>query len=306
MSRKSQVGDRLKMKLFCSPLEILDFKEYVKLLLLLVLTAIAGCSDETESGLEGYKYKFVVEGWIEDGGYPYVILTHNAPFFTSLDSAQIDDLMIRWAKVTVSDGVNTEILTARKDDTYFPPYIYKGTDLIGKAGKQYTLKVEFAGNVLTAVTTIPKPVRLDSMWFSSKQDTSRQLNIRFSDNAAEKNYYRLYTKTAKEKRFVPTLLSCKDDKFFNGKQIDFQVNRGPENNLTTKNLPYVRQNEKMFVKISTIPVEGFKFWSTFQDEILNSSNPLIGSTGKIESNIQGAGIGIWCGYGSVVYEAVAK
>jgi len=275
-------------------------------LLSFILVLFYSCRQQEESVLKDYKPQFVVEGWIEDGGYPHVILTHNSPFFVSLDSATLDKLMIRWAKVSVSDGENTEVLTAKKDTNFFPPYIYKGTDLKGKAGKEYTLTVEYAGYTLTAVTTIPKPVPLDSIWFVEKEDSTYQLNLRFRDSASEKNYYRIYTKSGSEKQYIPTMLSTKDDKFFNGKDIEYQVNRGPENNLTTKNLPYFKRNAKLFVKFSTIPVEGFRFWSSFQDEVVNSSNPLIGSTGKIESNIQGQGIGIWCGYGSMVYQTQAR
>lgn len=279
-------------------------KKEVSLILLSIL--FWACKKETELTIKDYKPNFVVEGWIEDGSFPYVIITHNSPFFASLDSTQLDQLMIRHAKVTVSDGEQTEVLTAKRDTNYFPPFIYRGTEMIGKPGKTYSLKIEYAGYTLSAETTIPKPVSIDSLWFVSKDTIRSQLNIRFRDNALEKNYYRIYTKTPLEKHFVPTLVSNKDDKYFNGKQIEFQINRGPENNLVIKNVPYFMKKEIIQVKLSTIPESGFKFWSSFQDEVVNSSNPLVGSTGRIESNIKGQGIGIWCGYGSTVYQILVK
>ncbi len=267
---------------------------------------IVGCEKNDINSKKDYLPKFVVEGWIENGQYPHVILTHNLPFFTSVDSAQLSEIIIRYAKITVSDGLNTEILTGGKDANYFPSFVYKGTELKGEVGKTYNLTIEYAGFTLTAQTTIPKPVALSKIWFVTKNNDKQQLHTQFLDDASEKNYYKLYTKLDSGKRFIPTLLSNYDDKFFNGKDYTLQVNRAPENNLTLKNDPFFNANDTVLVKFATVPKTGYDFWSSFQDEVLNSSNPLIGSTGKIKSNINGMGIGIWCGYGVNVYKVVAK
>ncbi len=275
---------------------------------LMLLFVVFGCQKEDPKSLGGYNPKFVVEGWIEENDYPNVILSHNLPFFTAVDSAQLSEVVIRWAKVTVSDGVNSEILTVKRDNNYFPPYIYRGSELKGQSGKTYTLKIEYAGNTLTSTTTIPPRAALDSIWFLSKGDDNKQaqLFVKFKDNPNERNFYKLYTKTSTEKRFIPTLLSNQNDKYFNGKELTIQANRGPVNNLTVKNDPYFEKGETVLVKFSGIPQEGFDFWSNFQDEVMNSSNPLIGSTGKIKSNIEGPGVGIWCGYGSTIYQIKAN
>ncbi|MBC8054127.1 MAG: DUF4249 domain-containing protein [Sphingobacteriaceae bacterium] len=275
--------------------------------LLLFLCGFFGCKKEPSTTSGGYKPKVVVEGWIEQGDYPYVILTRNIPFFSAMDSAQLSNFVIRHAKVSVSDGTQTEILTSKRDTNYFPPYIYRGSEIRGEAGKTYTLQIEFEGKVLVSTTTIPPRVALDSLWFIAKGDNNEkaQLFVKFRDNPNQKNYYKLYTKTGSTKRYTPTLLSNQDDKYFNGKELIIQANRGPVNNLTIKNDPYFAKGETVMVKFSSIPKEGYEFWSSFQDEILNSSNPLIGSTGRIKSNIRGAGIGIWCGYGSFQYQIKA-
>jgi len=258
--------------------------------------------------MKDYEPKFIIEGWIEAGDYPYVQVTHNIPFFASMDSAQFEEVIIRWAKVTVSDGEKTEVLTAGSDKSFFPPYVYRGTELKGEAGKNYTLKVEYAGNILTSSTSIPPAVPIDSIWFETKNnsDTLLQLNIRFRDNAGEKNFYKIYTRRGSEKRFIPSLLSNQDDKYFNGKELTLAVNSGPENNLTSIKEPYFVKGDTVFVKLSSIPQSGFEFWNSFQDEVLSVSNPLLGSTGKIKTNIEGNGAGIWCGYGSSVYRVVAQ
>lgn len=281
-------------------------KKLKLLLFLLIVTWVYSCKEQDDFTRKDFKPHFVVEGWIENGDFPHVILTHNVPFFTTLDSAQLNELIIRYAKITVSDGQKTEVLTTTKDDNYFPSFIYKGYTLKGESGKTYTLKIEYAGNILTSTTYIPKPVPLDSIWFSPREKSKLQLALNIKDDIAEKNYYKIYTKLGSEKLFVPTLLSNQDDKYFSGKEIVLQVNRGSENNLTIKNEPYFNRGDTVLVKFSSIPKEGFDFWSNVQDEVLNSVNPLVGSTGKIKSNIDGPAIGIWCGYGSRIYRVIAK
>lgn len=277
-------------------------------ILFLFLSVLLGCKKEEMNTLDEYVPKFAVEGWIEQDGYPHVILTHNIPFFTTLDSAQINEIVIRWAKVTVSDGVTSEILTARRDDNYFPPYIYRGYELKGQPGKTYTLTIEYAGHTLTSTTTIPPRVPLDSIWFVQREDNPDrvQLYVRFKDDVNEKNYYKLYTKTVNNKIYIPTLVSNEDDKYFNGKTLTLQVNTGPVNNLSLKNDFYFKKGETIRVKFSSIHKDGYDFWSSFQDEVMNSSNPLIGSTGLIKSNITGSAVGIWCGYGSAIYQIDAN
>ncbi len=267
---------------------------------------IVGCEKNDINNRKNYFPKFVVEGWIENGQYPHVILTHNLPFFTSVDSAQLSEIIIRYAKITVSDGLNTEVLTGGKDANYFPSFVYKGTEFKGEAGKTYNLTIEYAGFTLTSQTTIPQPVALSKIWFIAKDNNKQQLHTQFLDDVTAKNYYKLYTKLDSGKRFIPTLLSNYDDKFFNGKDYTLQVNRAPENNLTVKNDPFFNTGDTVLIRFATMPKAGYDFWSSFQDEVLNSSNPLIGSTGKIKSNINGKGIGIWCGYGVTVYKVVAK
>jgi hypothetical protein len=274
--------------------------------ILMGLCLVAICACKKEEKPESYKPKFVVEGWIENGDYPYVLLTHNLPFFTTVDSAQLAEIIIRYAKVTVSDGTQEEVLTGMRDDRYFPYFVYRGTSLKGKTGGIYKLKIEYAGNVLEAETSIPKTVPLDSIWFSHRLKDLYQLNVRFQDPPGEKNYYKLYTRFEDVKTFTPTLMSNQDDKYFDGKKVVLQVNRGAESNLTNKYDPYYTYGDQVMIKFSALPQSGFEFWNSFQDEILNSSNPLLGSTAALKTNIRGPGLGIWCGYGSTVYKMTAK
>lgn len=272
-------------------------------LFFLSLLLLPACGKELVIEEGRYVPRFVVEGWIESGGYPYVILTHNLPFFTSVDSAQLAEVIIRWAKVTVSSGAETEVLTLVRDDRFFPFYLYRGTSLTGKPGGRYALRVEYAGNTITAETHIPEPPVLDSAWFTNLagQPGKAQLNIAFTDPPGERNFYRIYTKLAGDDRYSPTVMPNIDDRLFNGESLQLAINRGPEGNLSPNFDPYFSKGDTVMVKLATIPEEGFVFWNSFQNILLTASNPLMGSAGEVKSFLKGPATGVWCGYGTSIY-----
>ena len=254
------------------------------------------CQKEIQLDIPAMPPEIVVDGWIENGDYPYVILTRTSQYFSQIDSTTLRTLVLTRAKVTVTDSTNTEILTLVRNDDYFPPYLYRGTSLKGIIGKKYYLTVEYAGMVVTAETTIPKPVMLDSLWFELNQGSDSLGTIKgfFTDNGNEKNYYKSFTRIiGKNTRFVPTLVSNFDDKYFNGEQLEFTLNRGLDTYLRPNNQIYFELGDSILLKVSTLDRDAFSFWLSYEDEIIN------------ELNING-GLGIWAGYGSTNYLLVAK
>lgn len=74
------------------------------------------------------KSEIVVEGWIEDNKPPMVILSKTLTLSDEYQSlTDLRDYIVTWAKVSVSDGVDTVVLTGKYDPGYFPPYIYYWT-----------------------------------------------------------------------------------------------------------------------------------------------------------------------------------
>ena len=279
-----------------------------KTYLFLSLLSASACEPDIQTELLPLKKQVVVDGWIEQGNFAYVFLTYNTPYFSNLDSASFRALVATYAKVTISDGENSEILTLMRDTNYFPPVFYRGTELKGKVGKTYSLIIVDNLDTITASTTINQPVVLDSIWFefNSKGDSMGIVKGTFTDNVNVKNYYRTFTKIKNvNKVFVPTLISNFDDKYFNGERFTFSLKKGPETYLKPVKNIYYSRGDSIQVKITSIDEKSFKFWVNYQDEVINSGNPFAASHKKVTSNING-GLGIWCGYGSSYYLVIAK
>ena len=112
-------------------------KPFRTILTVISLAVLLGCQDIV---LPSYAPQIVVEGWIENGGFPVVIITTTVPVNESVkDSSDLKNHIIRWGKVSISDGEKEVILSGRKDERFFPPYIYTTSKLKGEVGKTYLL-----------------------------------------------------------------------------------------------------------------------------------------------------------------------
>ena len=87
--------------------------KFLSRILCISMFVFASCnSDYIEQG----QSLLVVEGWIENGGFPVVILTKTLPISEEEQSLHdMKDYLIRWATVTVSDGTDSVILTGKYD-----------------------------------------------------------------------------------------------------------------------------------------------------------------------------------------------
>lgn len=275
------------------------------LLLLLVLTGLTSCDDSLDFELHNYQSQLVVDGQIENGGYPVVVLTRSASYFSTIDSAFLRNMVISRAKVTVSDGITEEVLTLRKNNNFYPPYIYEGTELKGEAGKTYSLQIEHDNKTYTSITTIPQPVLLDSLWFNlvPGKKSLGQIYGKFTDPEDTEDYYRVFTqRVEQDTKFIPVYLSAIGDRFFNGQTFTFSLLRGSESLSDAKDDVYFKKGDLVRVKISTMDRIHFDFWRTLERELYVTGNPFSSSGNEIKSNITGGALGIWGGYNSSVHE----
>ena len=82
-------------------------------ILLISIVTLCSCKVKWDFEVEDFEPKIVVDGWIESGNVAYVCLSQTRPLNSVVDSLAFSEIPIRWAKVTVSDGQTTEVLTGR-------------------------------------------------------------------------------------------------------------------------------------------------------------------------------------------------
>ena len=267
----------------------------------LSLTALLlmNCSKGDFNKQVNLESKIVVEGWIEEDDYAQVLLSSSIPVTDVIDSTNVLNHVIRSAKITISDGVVSEVLRVKNDKNRVPPFVYFGSTILGQAGREYSMKIEYLNRVVQAVTKIPKSVNLKSAEYIKKNptDTTGYVFVKFDDPIYEKNYYQIATKIeGKEPIFVPAFYGNLDDSGFETSVVSVQINRGVLLFPKTKFTPYFTDGDIIEVKLRTQNKESLDFWNSWQNEIVNSRNPIYPSNTSLKSNIKG-GIGIWAGYG---------
>lgn len=254
------------------------------------------------------KDELIVEGWIDDGGFPVVIITRSLPVRLKEDKvkvSQISDYIEKLAKVTVSDGENDVTLTGKVNKDYFPPYIYTTSSIRGQAGKSYTLTIRSRGKVLTSTTTIPEygPV-MDSVVCKSLEnnDTLCSVILYLSNVADRKEYFKAFFQDGPALgQFRSTYMGVVDDAIADT-TIKLPLFKTIRDDFKEDKRRNFDRDSLLSIKVATMDSVSYSFWKEFSNSTISSySNYLMSSsTGNLPTNVSG-GIGYWCGYNSRIF-----
>lgn len=312
------------------PTPMLKIQNY--LLVVLVANLCWSCEEEFIPEVVEEKLPIVVEGYIEGGEQaapPYVILTRSLSFFRSIDASDFSDIFVHDAQISVSDGTNTVQLTelcldeltpeqqALAGDLFglnpdsigfnFCAYVDLSFSMMGKIGETYTLDIQAGTEIISAVTTIPDHIPLDSLQFEEPpgepSDTLAQLICYVSDPPVETNYYRYFTKV-NTAPFVSPFASVTDDRLFDGEQFRFPLAKAEPLDGTFDPVTFglFHVGDTVGIKWMNLDEAHFNFWNTLEFNAQSQGNPFANYT-RITSNIEG-GLGIWGGFSASYYESV--
>jgi hypothetical protein len=305
---------------------MIKFRNIVFILTGLVSLLLAGCEKNITVDLPRPDPKIVIEGYIEEGMTPYVIVSRNVPYFEPIDTGLIDRIMVSGARVIVSNGILTDTLydlSSLTSDSINLKGYYFGSKFVGEVGRTYSLRVEVEGKTYTSVTTIPEPVPLDSIKFKPEDpadnDTSGVLWIYLVDPPVLGNYYRFYTHTTNRDQsfeimpgfryriFVHPFPSTTDDRLFNDQKAEYSIYRGRnpmQDNLYNDDgkdvngysrwLFYI--GDTVIIKFSSIDFHTYDFWYSVEMQMSSDGNPF-SSPASAKGNITGDALGVWGGYG---------
>ncbi len=306
------------------------------LLLLLGLLLFTGCEKDITVDLPQVPEQLVVEGTIEPGKPPFVILTRTQPFFSPVDLNALANMFVSGATVTVTtngatwtlDQVCSSLLDSASlvlagEASGLDPALLAAANIciytslnpayVGVAGNTYRLDISAEGKTLSAVSTIPHPVPLDSAWFKLAQinpgDDSLGLAwARLTDPDTMGNGYRWAAQRInhrangqrKDPYYIAPLGSTFNDKYINGLTFDFSVIRGSlfyagrsEDNNAERG--FFKTGDTIAVKFMSIGRREYAFYKSYEDNV-NSIGDIFATPANVKTNITG-GLGIWAGRG---------
>ena len=298
-----------KFFVFRGAIKIIHWHKYVSLLLVLGLVS---CESEIDIILPPPETLVVVDGTIENGQFARVAVTKTTPYFDVINFASLAAIFITDATVILSDGVISDTLLPVFDATQFPPYFYQGDDpaLIGQEWKTYYLTVYALGDTLTATTSIPGAVPVDSIrWSQFGNDDSLGLGgIFFKEPDSLGNFYHLLAKRQGYPYYVTVpFQGISNDQIGNGQYIDdFPFGRpdpvpGWFNTATGDTIPDEsgirwRRGDTIYTKLCSIDFYSYEFLRTYDDAASSFGNPFSAPT-YVASNIKG-GLGGFVGIGA--------
>lgn len=267
---------------------------YLFCLTVVMAAALVGCEKEITVDLPTAPAKIVVEGSIENGMPPLVMLTWSQGYFDPADLNTLSGLFVRDANVRIWDGADTTVLqqicSSDLSDAELElaaqalganpetlrnlnVCLYTSLSLLGQENRVYKLIVDYNEHHLEGVTKIDRIVELDSLWFEiagQNADDSTGFIFGFlTDPDTAGNAYRWYAKRVnsypswagedlagqqKDASFIAPIGSVFDDAFFNGLTFEFGYFRGTAPNSSKED---DTNSEAGFFKVGdTVAVRG--------------------------------------------------
>jgi len=300
---------------------------------LIVMLVISGCEKEVNLKNQDVKDSIVVEGHIENGIPPYVLLTKNKSYYGNVNINDLESYFVHDAIITITTDddtinlveYNSAIIQSFPDSLAIAIAAQFGINITsaldfpaisiytvpldelgfsGVFGKRYDLKIEVDGKTITSTTTIPAPTSFDSLWIEDHP------NLSYADSfyifrgrlpVVNNAYFRMFTKADDEAFRTDDVYS---EEFFSGGKINLNIRKGnavgasfdPDTDFNTYGYWKKSQDSVCTVKISTLDQAHYDFWRTVEQNRQSQGNPF-SSLVYVKSNVNGA-LGIWGGYGS--------
>ncbi len=305
--------------------------------LVLGLAFALSCTKEVKIDIPGFKEQLVIDGSIETGMPPIVIISRSKDIYSPTNIEAFLSGFVADASVYVSDGTNEYQLDLLCSDD-LPPgtedlvagflgvtpeqlaqfnicaYTSLNPAVWGQVGKTYHLRVEHEGKEYTGTTQLLQPHALDSLWWEEENDNPGY-GFSYATLSDPPGTYDAYKWEARRINMVdgkpvdgyykPTFNNVFEDEFFDGKTFNFYY----ENPWTSSNydLPVNQRGryaagDTVVVKFSKIDQGTYDFLYSKVMQSLSSGNPFA-SPMNVTTNLNGGCLGVWAGY-SPVYDTI--
>ncbi|MCR4560076.1 MAG: DUF4249 domain-containing protein [Bacteroidales bacterium] len=260
--------------------------------LITVFLSVLSCEESLQPLREN---KLVVEGWIESDGYPVVLLTLTASPEVAED-INLADYVAKFAKITLSDGDTTVVLTGSVDRKYYPPMVFKTYDIKGVAGKTYYLTAQYNGLEVSAETKILEPYEIKDVKTVAVDDTARIFDVEIQDGVSPGGKIMFFSRVWNtETRLFPSLFGI----------YEVEENKKTYTVYHSKESPNFSAGDSVSIHLCRLDDFQFRFWQAYSNAVNFGGGFVISTDKSLPSNIEG-GYGYFFGYGASKVGIVAE
>lgn len=285
------------------------------IILAFLLLTFSSCEKNVDFSTQQQAPTLVVDGVIEDGQAPQIVLTKSLDYFSNINVTTALNSFVHNATVTINNGTTTHQLkeTEVNIGAGYKLYYYSidstnlSTAFVGEQNKTYSLKIVVNGQEYTSQTTIPfLTKKCDSLWWQKDNnvkncDSCVTLNGKFTDPPMLGNYIRYFTKVNSEPTY-PGEKSAFDDQVVNGTTYTVAIEKALDKNFLRNRKDEKYPYPEKFVKGDTITLKftntdkaTYNFWNTWEFAYQALGNPF-STPNKVLGNISNGALGAFCGY----------
>lgn len=218
--------------------------------------------------------QIVIQGEVTDSAGPYSItINQTVDFYADNVFPPVSGAIV---KISDDDGVTDSLIE-------YSPGIYSTHMLQGRPGATYTLSVFAQHTNYSAVSTMPMPVRLDSVTFESTNGFGNQrVNaiVNFQDPAGIKNYYQ-FIEYINGKLFNKEIFVF-DDRLSDGKYISTTLRTDSS---------YLNTGDQLKVKMYSIDENVYNYFLQLRESSGTGAFNSTASPANPTSNITGGALG---------------
>ncbi|OFZ41349.1 MAG: hypothetical protein A3D92_16900 [Bacteroidetes bacterium RIFCSPHIGHO2_02_FULL_44_7] len=294
------------------------------------LFTLSACTKEVEIDIPGYEEQIVIDGRIETGYPPIVLISKSKDIYAPTDLNAFLSGFVSGATVTVSNGTTTVTLIEICTDNLPPgtePFVaamlgidendlssvhicgYTSFDpqIFGEVGKTYDLTILAEGQTFTASTKIVEPTSFNSVFWKPDGNLANYgyswANL--SDIPGQYDAYMWEVKrinkdasgNEKDANFKKNWSPVFDDEFFDGLTFDFFYDNPftYDDGTPDEYAGLFPQGDTIVIKFSKMDDKVFEFMEKKFTQLGTAGNPFATPT-NIPTNITGGALGIWAGY----------
>ncbi|HLK28467.1 MAG TPA: hypothetical protein VKT28_07790 [Puia sp.] len=285
---------------------------------ILICFVLPSCEKAINFNLKESPSKLVVDGSIENGKPPTIVLSTSLDYFSKISPSILESSFVHNAVVTVSNGTKTQQLkeySIPADTTGYTLYYYSidssnlANVFLGEFNTTYNLSVVANGQTYTAqthITSIRK--KIDSLQWQKapdNPDTTKAIIVAtITDPAGYGDYSRYYT-SVNDSAFYPGLNSVFDDQITDGTTFSIQIPKGVNRNakIDLNNYSFFYKGDTVVLKYCNIDKATYDFWRTMEYDFQSIGNPFSSPT-TVLGNISNGALGAFCGYAAQYVQIV--
>jgi hypothetical protein len=248
-------------------------KVFIPITFILVLF-FCSCQKVVNLNLNTVPPQIVIQGEITDSAGPYSITINQSVDFYAPNTFP----PVSGAVVKISDNVgNSDSLIE------YTPGIYSTTSFLGRPGRTYSLSVTVQNQTYTAVSTMPMPVKLDSVTFEITSGFGIQrINAiaNFQDPPGIPNYYQ-FLEYINGKQFTKEIFVF-DDRLSDGKYISTTLRTDSS---------YINMGDVVKLKMYSIDENVYNYFLQLRQSSGTGAFNSTASPANPTSNITGGALG---------------